>query len=244
MFSDPAVLLVAPLVILAAYAIFGITGFGSTLVAVPLLAHVVPLTFAIPVVVLLDGVASVSQGLRLRAEIERREVAWLLPFLVLGMIAGTVLLVRVPGNVLIPCLGAFVLLYGVFYSLRKGSVFRLPRWSVAPIGTFGGTTAALFGSGGPVYVVYFAGRGATPEQIRATMPLVFVFTTLARIVMFALAGLFMRDVFLATALLVPAMALGLWLGNRLHGRLTRDQAVRFVGALLTLSGVSLLARAL
>ena len=109
---------------------------------------------------------------------------------------------------------------------------------------FGGTTAALFGSGGPVYVIYFAGRGATPEQIRATMPLVFIFTTIARIAMFALAGLFVSDVFVATVLLVPALAIGLWLGNRLHGRLSRDQAVRVIGALLFLSGLSLLLRAL
>jgi len=237
------IILFAPLIVLAAYVIFGVTGFGSTLVAVPLLAHVVPLKFAIPVVVLLDGIASVSQGLRLRADIDRREVIPLLPFLVLGMILGTVLLVRVPGEVLIACLGVFVLAYGASYLFMKGSVMQLPRWSVAPIGMFGGTTAALFGSGGPVYVIYFAGRGATPEQIRATMPLVFIFTTIARIGMFALAGLFLADVSIATALLVPALALGLWLGNRLHGKLAREQAVRVVGALLTLSGLSLLLRA-
>jgi len=244
MLSDPAVVIFSPLIVFAAYAVFGVTGFGSTLVAVPLLAHVVPLTFAIPVVILLDGIASVSQGLRLRAEIDRREVLTLLPFLVLGMGIGTLLLVSVPGDVLILCLGVFVLAYGLSYIARRGSVLRLPRWSAAPIGMFGGTTAALFGSGGPVYVVYFAGRGATPDQIRATMPLVFVFTTIARIVVFALAGLYHTGVFAATGLLLPALALGLWSGNRLHGRLSREQAVRIVGALLTLSGVSLLVKAL
>jgi uncharacterized protein len=90
--------------------------------------------------------------------------------------------------------------------------------------------------------VYLAGRGATPEQIRATMPLVFIFTTIARIAVFALAGLFDTDVFIATALLLPPLALGLWLGNRLHGKLSREQAVRAVGIMLTLSGVSLLLR--
>jgi uncharacterized membrane protein YfcA len=242
MLDDPAILVFAPLIVLAAYVIFGVTGFGSTLVAVPLLAHVVPLKFAIPVVVLLDCFASVSQGLKLRADIDRREVVALIPFLVAGMAVGTLLLVSVPGELLMTALGVLVLIYGASYFFNRGAALKLPRWSAAPIGLFGGTTAALFGSGGPVYVIYFAGRGATPDQIRATMPLVFVFTTVARIAVFALAGLFVTDVFIATALLLPAMALGLWLGNRLHGKLARDQAVQAIGAVLTLSGLSLLLR--
>jgi hypothetical protein len=50
--------------------------------------------------------------------------------------------------------------------------------------------------------------------------------------------------FIATALLLPAMAPGLWLGNRLHGRLLRKQAIRIVDGLLVISGVSLLLPAL
>ena len=234
----------APLIVLAAYTIFGITGFGSTLIAVPLLAHLVPLKFAIPVVVLLDCIASISQGLQLRADIDRGEVLPLLPFLVAGMAVGTLLLVNVPGDMLMTALGVLVLVYGASYFFNRGTAWKLPRWSAAPIGMFGGTTAALFGSGGPVYVVYLAGRGARPEQIRATMPLVFIFTTIARIAVFALAGLFNADVFIATTVLLPALALGLWLGNRLHGKLSREQAVRVIGAVLTLSGASLLLRVL
>jgi len=235
-------LVFAPLIVLAAYWIFGVTGFGSTLVAVPLLAHFVPLTFAIPVVVLLDGIASVAQGLRLRGDVDRRDALPLLAFMLIGLAAGTLLLVSVPGDILMTCLGALVLAYGIGYVAKRGPAIPLPRWSVAPIGIFGGTTAALFGSGGPVYVIYLAGRGATPDEIRATMPIVFVFSTAARVAVFALAGLFDTRVFLATALLLPALALGLWLGNRWHARISREQAVRAIGAVLTLSGVSLLLR--
>jgi uncharacterized membrane protein YfcA len=241
--DSTGILVFAPLIVFAAYVVFGITGFGSTLIAVPLLAHLVPLKFAIPIVVLLDGIASIGQGFKLRADIDRRELLPLLPFLVVGMTVGTLLLVKVPGETLMTALGALVLVYGVGYFFDRAASLRLPRWSAAPIGIFGGTTAALFGSGGPVYVVYLAGRGATPGQIRATMPVVFVFTTLARIAVFALAGLFDTEVFIATALLLPAMALGLWLGNRLHGKLSRGQAARAIGAVLILSGASLLTRA-
>ena len=42
-----AVLVFSPLIIVTAYIIFGISGFGSTLIAVPLLAHLFPLKFVI-----------------------------------------------------------------------------------------------------------------------------------------------------------------------------------------------------
>jgi uncharacterized membrane protein YfcA len=42
-------LIFVPLIVGLAYLIFGISGFGSTLIAVPLLAHLMPLKFAIPI---------------------------------------------------------------------------------------------------------------------------------------------------------------------------------------------------
>ena len=49
---------------------------------------------------------------------------------------------------------------------------------------------------------------------------------------------------LRAALLFPVMLIGLYTGNRLHGRLRREHAIRIIGGLLAASGVSLLLRAL
>lgn len=238
------VLIFAPLVVWVAYLIFGIAGFGSTLIAMPLLAHVMPLQFAIPVVVILDCVSAISLGLKLRADVWKAEFMPMLPFLVAGLVIGTFVLLKVPTQWLMLGLGVFVLIFGTNYLMGGKSMMRLPRWSVAPIGLFAGTTSSALGIGGPIYVFYFAARGATPEQIRATIPAVFSFTTLARIAIFTGVGLFNTQVFIVVALLLPVMAFGLWCGHRLHGRLTREQALRIVGGLLLLSGASLLVRAL
>ena len=97
--------------------------------------------------------------------------------------------------------------------------------------------------GGPLYAFYFTARGATPEQVRATVPAVLSISTVIRIVIFASVGLYYVNVVITAALLLPVMALGLWCGQRLHGRLSREQALRIVGGLLLLSGASLLLRA-
>ena len=241
---SPEVLIFAPLIILVAYLIFGISGFGSTLVAVPLLAHVMPLKFAIPMVVVLDCVSAFSMGLKLRADVWKAEFTPMLPFLLVGLLIGAFVLLKVPTQWLLLGLGGFVLLFGSNFLLDRKPLIRLPRWAAAPIGLFAGTTSSALGVGGPIYVFYFTARGATPEQIRATVPAVFSFTTVARIAIFATVGLFNADVLITAAALLPVMALGLWCGHRLHGKLSRDQAIRIIGGLLLLSGASLIVRAM
>jgi len=241
---DTEILIVAPLVVFMAYAILGIAGFGSTVVAVPLLAHLVPLTFLIPMTLLLDCLGALSMSRRLRGEINRHELLPLLPFLLAGLGGGVFLLVRLPREVLLLFLGCFVLSYGLIYLARRASVLRLPRWSAAPVGLVAGTISSAFGMGGPIYVMYFTSRGLTPEQMRATLPVIFIVTTTTRIALLAGAGLFTQEVLMAAGALLPFMALGMYCGNRLHGRISREAAVRIIGALLTLSGLSLLVRAL
>lgn len=237
------VLVYATLVVWLAYLIFGMSGFGSTLVAVPLLVQVMPLKFAIPTVLLLDTIGAFTMGFKLREQVWKAEFIPMLPFLVAGLIVGALVLVNVPTQWLILGLGIFVLIFGADYLIGRKSRIHLPRWSVAPIGFSAGVTSSAFGVGGPIYVFYFTARGATPEQIRATVPAVFSFTTIARIAIFIGIGLFSPPVLMTAALLLAPMALGMWCGHRLHGRLSRDQAVRMVGVLLLASGASLIARA-
>ena len=244
MLPGPATLAVVSAAVFTAYIVFGLCGFGSTLVAVPLMAHFFPLTFVIPVIVLVDCLASVRQGLRLREGLNKRELLPMLPFMLVGMLAGALLLVRIPGDVLLPVLGVCVTAYGIYYAVRHESVFRVGRWTAVPVGLFGGTVSSLFGMAGPIFVMYLAGRGSTPEQIRATMPVIFSVTTIVRIALFAAIGLITREVLITAALLLPVMVLGLWLGNRWHARVSRNQAVRAIGIVLALSGISLLVRAL
>ena len=113
-----------------------------------------------------------------------------------------------------------------------------------PASTRPGGAGTPFGVGGPIYVMYLTARGSTPEHIRATVPVIFIFTTIARILIFAVAGLFTLRVLYTAAALLPLMVLGMWLGHRLHLNLTREQIVRIMGIMLVASGGSLVVRAL
>ncbi len=233
----------AALIVAGAYVIFGLTGFGSTVVAVPLLALVLPLKFAVPLMMMLDLAATFMLGARLRKGIRVDEVAWLIPFILAGMALGLTLLIRVAEGSLLLGLGAFVLLYAAYGFTRRGVPIALGRaWSV-PVGIAGGALSALFGTGGVIFAMYFTGRIHDKEALRATNASMIMFSALVRVALFGATGLLTQDGLLVScALLVPAMLGGFYVGNRLHAVIPAASVVRAVYAVLVVAGVSLIVR--
>lgn len=242
----PAAAVIAiPLIVFFAYVVFGLTGFGSGIVAAPLMANFFALPFVVPLQLLLDFTAFTVLGSRVRASVNRREIAWIAPFMLAGMALGLTLLVNLPRNLLLVLLGAFVLVYGLLGLFGRAPAGRFSQWWVAPISTFGGVISALFGTGGPIYVIYLSRRIADPTELRATIATVVMLSALARLVVFGVAGLFLQPGLVALAvLLLPFLALGVWTGMRLHHRLPAARVRRLVYVLLVASGATLVARGL
>lgn len=243
--TDWATTLFAQLPVLAGYLVFGVVGFGTTLVAAPLLAHVLPVSTIIPALALTDAVAAQSNGWRLSAHIDRTEFMRLLPPMLLGSAVGVWILLKVPVQTLMLALGVFVFFYAL-NGLRPRSQPRAlsTRWAWW-LGLAGGTLSALFGAGGWVYSIYLVGRLQDPQQIRATQTCVLMVSSMLRVVLFLLAGRYFDLQLLWLALTwLPAMALGLYLGNRISIRLDRQRFLKALYSVLLLTGASLVLRAL
>jgi uncharacterized membrane protein YfcA len=127
--------------------------------------------------------------------------------------------------------------------LRQETARRLSRWWAAPAGLAGGLVGALFGMGGPPYVAYIAGRIPEPSAQRATISQMVILNVGLRVAVFALAGLLASGrLWLTVALLLPVAWLGVWVGNRVHLRLAPATVARLVGAVLLLTGATLIVR--
>ena len=98
---------ISQFVIVAAYLVFGIAGFGTALISAPLLAHAVPVGRLIPVLALLDFVAAVTNVIKDRHKADYREVSLLIPCMVMGSLAGAWLLLTLQPRILLLALGSF-----------------------------------------------------------------------------------------------------------------------------------------
>jgi uncharacterized membrane protein YfcA len=238
-------LVAIPLIGLLAYIILGISGFGSALVTIPLLVHFLPLQTVVPLVVMVDFLATLTTGLRFRAHVETGELKLLIPSVIAGILAGVTLLAMLPRHATLVALGIFIVAYGVYRLFAHAPVSGISRWWGIPTGLTGGLIGGLFGVGGPIYAAYMTARVPDVSRMRATLAAVFTFSTGFRVSVYLLSGLMLqKDVWWAFLMLAPIMPVGLFIGHRLHARLTREQVGRFISLLLVVSGVSLLWKAI
>lgn len=244
--GQPSIYFVAvPLIIFLAYLMFGISGFGASLISVPLLTQMLPLDFVLPLCVLLDFVTAMTLGKSTHTQVDRQEIRRLLPFVLVGTLIGVSLLIQLPRHISLLCLGAFITAYGTYSLLNRGSVQTIgTAWS-GLAGLMSGIGSALFGIGGPAYVIYLARRIQDKSLLRATIARMATINICLRLAALVVSGLlFQKKAWLADLLLMPVALAGLWAGHQAHARLKGANFSHLVNLLLVLSGISVLARAI
>ncbi|MFN1267336.1 MULTISPECIES: sulfite exporter TauE/SafE family protein [Pseudomonas] len=234
--------LLLELAIALAYIVFGVAGFGTALVAGPLLILCLPLSKIIPLLVLLDFVAAFGNWLPARRDVARAELLRLLPCMALGCLVGVVFLLNLKSDVLLLMMGIFISAYAIYSLAVKARPRQVAAGWAIPTGTVGGLFGALFGSGGFLYALYLNAR-LPKEAARATQSALISCSTVVRLILFVMAGVYADGALLLLAVcLLPAMALGLWTGRRLTRKLSREAFVRLVTWLVLASGIALIVR--
>ena len=178
----------AALVLFVAYLVRGIAGFGSGLIAVPMLTLVAPVPLVVPLVVSLDYIGSASQGMKNRDSVAWKEQFLLVPFMLVGIGAGLLLLHAMPTAVLTKCSG-FVITYAIYQLLPLPALGGSRLWAVL-CGCLGGFVGTLFGTGGPFYVMYLKLRDLDKNVFRATFAANFLIDGAIRLGSYAVIGLF------------------------------------------------------
>lgn len=240
---SPWLLLLAPAMIMLGYTVFGLSGFGATAIAVPVLAHFLPVSYLVPLMALLDLVSSVFIGTRGREHVATGELKGLIPFMLVGFVIGTSVLVSMPDRWLRVALGVFTIFIGVNGLVNPVLHRTISRWWVVPAGLAGGSIATVFGAGGPIYATYLSGRLRDKSAIRATLATLISISAFSRAAIYAVSGLLLNAATLLGGLVtLPFVWLGLWIGGRIHVGLSQEQMRRVIGALLVFTGASLLVR--
>jgi len=234
------VLMAAP-VVLIAYLVRGICGFGSGLIAIPVLSLLFPLKVAVPLVVMLDYLASAGQGASLRQSIQWREIGRLIIPALIGVSAGLLVFHKVDAELLTRFLGGFVFLYAL-YSLWGPEMPRVSSWWALPAAFSGGAVGTLFGTGGPFYVTYLKARQLDKNLFRATFACIFLLDGAARVAGYVGTSVVDIQLLVLLAMSLPVMILGMYLGGKIHTSLSAVVFTRGISILLLASGAFLMLR--
>ena len=229
-----------------AFVIRGMSGFGAGMIAVPLLAFVIPLQFAVPLCSLLVFVLFVILVIRDRRQVVWDELKLLVPPTIVGALAGLWLFAILDNRMLVMMLGTFLVLYAGY--MLAVSLLGLPqlrcsqRWAL-PAGFFGSFFDTLFGGGGgTLVVIYINARGIGRAGFRATVAALWFTEMIARIGGYAWAGFYDASTLWLLAALLPLMWAGTVVGERLSNKVEAETFARILAVMLLASGVSLLAK--
>jgi uncharacterized membrane protein YfcA len=220
-------------------------GFGDAVIAMPLLAMVVGLKTATPLVAFMGPTISLLILARSWRGGDMKSAARLIAASCLGIPLGVYGLARLPEGPLKIALGALILLYGVFGLARPGARIKNEKaWLPWLVGWTAGVLGGAYNTNGPPVVAYGMLRGWPPESFRATLQGYFLPTGLMILAGHGIAGMWTGEVVKTYLYSLPAIGLGVVLGGLVNRRLTHDLFAKLVYGFLVLMGAVLLVRAL
>ncbi len=197
-------------------------GFGEALVAVPLLALIMPVEVAVPVAVLVSiTIAGVVLAQDWR-HVDFRSAGWLVLPTLIGTPLGLLLLTLVGGQIIKAALAVLIVAFSI-YSLvnrRRRAALRDDRWAWM-FGFFAGILGGAYGMNGPPLVVYGALRGWSPQRFRATLQGYFLPAGLLGLCGYWVAGLWTSRVTHFYLLAVPMLVVAIFLGRAANQRMNR-----------------------
>jgi uncharacterized membrane protein YfcA len=220
-------------------------GFGDAVVAMPLLAMVIGLKTATPLVAFTGPTISLLILLKSWRAGDMKAAARLIVASLLGIPLGIYGLARLPEEPLKAVLGALILLYGLFGLAKPGVRMKNEKaWVPWFVGWTAGVLGGAYNTNGPPVVAYGMLRGWPPERFRATLQGYFLPTGLMILAGHGIAGMWTGEVFRLYLLSLPAIAIGVVLGGLVNQKLKPDVFVKLVYIFLAAMGAVLLIRVL
>jgi uncharacterized membrane protein YfcA len=232
------------LCIFAAAFIRGFTGFGLAVVGVPLLSLFFAPAEIVPSIMILAIIA----GLQLIPKIWRN-VDWrlLLPTILgaaIGTPLGTWLLAGVSANLMRVLIGGAVLAASGAVQLGIRFAQRPHAGVSAGFGVVAGLTGGAAAMPGPSVIFLFLAAPIAHEAGRASLILFFQVSAMMSAVSATFGGLLQLHSLVLGALLVPAMLIGNWLGDRVFDKASAGTYRRVVVVLLAGLGAVAVGRGL
>jgi uncharacterized membrane protein YfcA len=244
---EPATIAI-PGVLFLATVIRSAFGFGEALVAVPLLAVVVPVEIAAPVAVLASVAIAFIAVLQDWRKIHLRSAGWLVLSSMAGIPLGLALLRWAPEAVVKMALAAVIIGFST-YALRAGQHGELKNalhndrfaWV---FGFVSGILGGAYGMNGPPLVIYGSLRGWSPQHFRATLQGYFLPASLAGLWGYRIAGLWTPTVNRYFLLSLPSVIVATLVGRAINRRMDHRRFIQWVHRGLIGAGVVLLTQAI
>jgi uncharacterized membrane protein YfcA len=239
MLLDGPTLLVLAVIFLATL-VRSAFGFGEALVAVPLLALLMPVKVAVPLAVLLSVTVAGIVLVQDWHKVHLGPASWLVLSTLFGIPLGLFLLKAVAEPVVKATLAVIIISFSAYCLVRR-SPFELKNdRSSWLFGFTAGVLGGAYGMNGPPLVVYGTLRRWSPEHFRATLQGYFLPASLIGMGGYWWDGLWVPEVTRYYLLSLPVAVVAIFLGRLVNQRMKDRRFIVYVHIGLVAVGMLLL----
>jgi uncharacterized protein len=235
-------ILIPLLVILGAYFLKGLSGFGPALIMIPFLTIIYDPATAIIITALLDFLAGVILVPQIRKDISWHFVLPIIISMAIGASVGAYLLGQLPVDTLRQLMGLAIALFALYLLIQKNSnnPTRGPSEIVKyPVGILSGLFGGLLGISGPPLVIYMKMYYAK-TFFRTQLIVIFLFGSGWRLILYYLNQIEMRLDWTLLPIFIVSMILGVFIGNKIHIKISEIVFTRLVAVIIFLTAIRML----
>ena len=234
-------MLLIALILFLATLIRSAFGFGEALVAVPLLALIMPVEVAAPLAVLASITVAFLVLLQDWRLVHLRDAMWLVLSTLFGIPLGLLLLKMAP-EASVKLILAIIIIGFAAYSLtsRRAGELKDDRFAWL-FGFQAGILGGAYGMNGPPLAIYGALRRWSPAHFRATLQGYFLPASLVGMAGYWIAGLWTPAVNHSFVISLPSIVIGTFAGRILNQRIHAQRFTSYVYfGLAAIGGILLL----
>ncbi len=239
---DPLSWFVVLTSVLVAALVRGYSGFGFAMIAVTGFSLVLPPSRAVPLVLILEVLASIQLLPQIRRQVDWPSLRWLLAGAVPATPLGVYLLASIPAAPLQIAIALIVLTLAI--TLLSGWAWQqMPgRTLTFATGTACGLLNGAAAIGGPPVIIFYLSSPAGVAVSRASIIAYFFGIDLFSLAIVSLQGLIFRETALIAMAALPPLFVGVGLGKRLFSRTDPERFRRGVLILLMAMSCAVLLR--
>ena len=236
----PEVLALAAIVAALAGVIRGITGFGGAMVMAPPFALLLGPLVAVPVVLLLEGIAAAPMLVQLRHEVRWRVIGPIIAAAYATMPIGTWILVTADALLMRRVIAAVVIVFSLVLLLGWRYAGKQRLATGVGLGAVSGTMLGATTLGGPPVILYLLAGPDPIETTRANLTYYLGALCLAGLALLWMNGVLGAPALLLAAGLAPGYYVGMVLGIRLFSRFNDQRFRQFTLAFMLLVATGIL----
>ena len=215
----------------------GLTGFGFSLVSVPLMMLFLPLKTITPIILLLSTLINLFLLFEAGKFVNIKRIWPLILVGILGIPLGTYLLIFLDVTILKISVGLIIILSAIAFLTGFKQEIKKEKSAFAIVGFISGLLNGSTAMSGPPVVLFFTNQNIEKRVFRANLIAYFLVLNLVTIPFFLIGNLITLETIGYTALFLPALFLGGLAGTKLVHKINEKLFKKIVLLIIIASGL-------